>query len=260
MAQENRTTQGTALQVQEGQVVIGSWTEDLMQVVAQSAQLRGLLRAGRTEEARAFLQARRAEEQAALVAFDVNPEEVLALTGMDAQGKPGYQTAVVDLLPTEILTSLIAPRLEEERFNVEVLRALSPDAFARTVEETLDPVYQQELRTQVSWEWLEAVAELVDPGKAAALLRQVDPEMLEDAILDRLEALDLNALFSANGATVYVFQLFSESGGGLALPLIDDPEADPETVAVIQALYEAAPDLLAAVVRKAWERAEGGEA
>ena len=57
-----------------------------------------------------------------------------------------------------------------------------------------------------------------------------------------------------------MFTLFSESGGALALPLIDDAGADPGTLAVIQTLYEAAPDLLAGAVRKAWERAEGGEA
>lgn len=255
MTQENRTTQSTALQVQEGQVVIGSWTEDLMQVVAQTAQLRGLLRAGRIEEARAFLQTRRAEEQAALVAFDVNPEEVLALTGMDAQGKPGYQTAVVDLLPTEILTSLIAPRLEEERFNVEVLRALSPDAFARTVEETLDPVYQQELRTQVSWEWLEAVAELVDPGKAAALLRQTDPALLEEAILDRLDHLDLGAVAGGTDAgSVSRFQVFVE---GLTGGRPGDYIEDVETAAVLDALYEAAPELLSQLVCSAARRMGG---
>ena len=257
MTQENRTTQGAALQVQEGQVVIGSWSKDLMQVVAQSAQLRGLLRAGRVEDARAFLQERRAEEQAALVAFDVNPEEVLALTGMDAQGKPAYQTAVVDLLPTEILTGLIAPRLEEERFNVEVLRALSPEAFARTVEETLDPVYQQELRIQVSWEWLEAVAALADPSKAAALLRQTDSVLLEEAILNRLDHLDLGAVAGsvADGMfSVSRMQLFSEGlTGGRPGAYIEDVE----TAAVLDALYEAAPDLLSQLVCSAARRMGG---
>lgn len=257
MVQESRTTQGEALQVQEGRVVIGSWSKDLMQVVAQSAQLRAMLREGKREEARAFLQARRVEEQAALVAFDIYPEEVLSLTGMDVQGKPAYQTAVVDLLPTEILTSLIAPRLEEERFNVEVLRALSPAAFARTVEETLDPVYQQELRIQVSWEWLEAVAELADPSKAAALLREADPALLEEAILDRLDHLDLGAVVGdiADGAiAVSRFQAFME---GLAGGRPGDYIEDAETAAVLDALYEAAPELLSQFVCSAARRMGG---
>ena len=254
MAKENHTTQGTALQVQGGQVVIGSWSKDLMQVVAQSAQLRAMLREGKREEARAFLQARRAEEQAALVAFDIYPEEVLSLTGMDVQGKPAYQTAVVDLLPTEILTSLIAPSLEE-RFNVEVLRALSPAAFARTVEETLDPVYQQELRIQVSWEWLEAVAELADPSKAAALLREADPALLEEAILDRLDQLDLGAVAGGTDAgSVSRFQVFAE---GLTGGRPGDYIEDVETAAVLDALYEAAPDLLSQLVRGAARRMGG---
>jgi len=260
MVQENRAVQEEALQIREGQVVVGSWSKELMQVVAQSARLRAMLREDRVEEARAFLQGHRAEEQAALVAFDADPEQVLALTGMDARGKPAYQPAVVDLLPAEILAGLIAPPREEGGFNVEILRALSPEVFARTVDETLEPIYQQTLRTQVSWEWLEAVAALGDAGKAAALLRQVDPEMLEDALLDRLETLDLNGIFGANGVSVPMFTLYSESGGGLALPLIDDPDADPEILAVLHLLYESVPDLLAAAVRKAWERAEeGGE-
>lgn len=257
MVQESRTAQEAALQVQEGRVVIGSWSADLMQVVAQSAQLRGLLRAGRVEDARAFLQARRAEEQAALVAFDAHPEEVLSLTGMDTQGKPAYQTAVVDLLPTEVLTSLIAPRLEEERFNVEVLRALSPSAFARTVEETLDPVYQQELRIKVSWEWLEVVAELADSSKAATLLRQADPALLEEAILDRLDQLDLGAVVGsmANGVfTVSRFQAFVE---GLTGGRPGDYIEDVETAAVLDALYEAAPELLSQLVRGAARRMGG---
>ncbi|MCC7262593.1 MAG: hypothetical protein IT369_08750 [Candidatus Latescibacteria bacterium] len=255
MIQKNRITQGGALQVQGGQVVIGSWSKDLMKVVAQSAQLRGLLREGRVAEARAFLQARRAEEQAALVAFDMNPEEVLALTGMDAQGKPAYQTAVVDLLPTEVLTSLIAPRLEEERFNVEVLRALSPRAFARTVEETLDPVYQQELRIKVSWEWLEAVAELADPSKAAELLRQTDSALLEEALLDRLDQLDLGAVAGGTDAgSVSRFQVFAEGlTGGRPGEYIEDVE----TAAVLDALYEAAPELLSQLVCSAARRMGG---
>lgn len=255
MVQEIRSAQGKTLQVQEGQVVVGA--KDLMQLVAQSGQLRAMLRAGRREEARELVQARSVEEQAALVAFDENPEEVLALTGMDARGRPAYRPEVVDLLPAEVLTSLLVPRsAKQERFNVEVLRAMSPEAFARTVEETLDPVYQQELRIRVSWEWLEAVAALADPGKAAALLRQADPELLEEAILDRLEELDLGATVDSRGWpwSVSRFQMLVEGlTGGRPGDYVDDPE----TAAVLDALYEAAPELLSRIVCSAARRVDG---
>ena len=177
MTRRPDSAQAEVLQVQEDRMVVGEWSGDLMELAARSADLRGMLRSGRRHEARALVQTRSAAEQAALVALDENPEEVLALTGMDENGKPGYKSAVVEVLPTEVLTDLIVPRSARHgRFNAEVIQAMSPGAFARTVEDTLDPVYHQELRTRVSWEWLEAVAALQDHHKAAELLRQVDPE------------------------------------------------------------------------------------
>ena len=78
-----------ALQVQGDRVVLGEWSGDLEELIAKNVELRQMLREGRAEEARALLKTQAVEEQAALVAIDENPEEVLSLTGMDAQGRPG---------------------------------------------------------------------------------------------------------------------------------------------------------------------------
>lgn len=246
--------QGDALQVRENKVVVGEWSGDLMQLAVASGQVRSALRAGQHQEARVLVQAHSVEEQAALVVMDENPEEVLALTSMDERGRPGYKTEVVEVLPAEVLTDLIAPRAARHgAYNVEVIRTMSSNAFQRTVYETLDPLDNPELRTQVSWEWLEAVAALRDPVKAGELLNKVDMEMLEDAIIERLGHLDLNSVISEAGASVSVFRLFSESGGAMMMPEIEDAEIG----AVINALHDADPALMAAVVRQAWERAEG---
>ena len=85
-----------ALQVQGDQVVLGEWSGDLGELIAKNVTLRQMLREGRADEARALLRAQAVEEQAALVAIDENPEEVLSLTGMDARGKP---TGVLVLVP-----------------------------------------------------------------------------------------------------------------------------------------------------------------
>ena len=257
MTRRPDSAQAEVLQVQEDRMVVGEWSGDLMELAARSADLRGMLRSGRRHEARALVQTRSAAEQAALVALDENPEEVLALTGMDENGKPGYKSAVVEVLPTEVLTDLIVPRSARHgRFNAEVIQAMSPGAFARTVEDTLDPVYHQELRTRVSWEWLEAVAALQDHHQAAELLRQVDPEALDEAIMDRLDQLDLGAIAGppTDVAAVTRVQVFLEGlSGGRPGDYIDDPE----TAEVLDALYEAAPDVLSEMVRRAVKRSGG---
>ena len=66
--------------------------------------------------------------------LDENPEEVLALTNMDERGRPGYKAEVVEVLPAEVLTDLIAPRTARHgAYNVVLIRAMSSDAFQRTV-------------------------------------------------------------------------------------------------------------------------------
>ena len=245
-----------ALQVQGNRVVLGEWSGDLEELIAKNVELRQMLREGRADEARALLKAQAVEEQAALVAIDENPEEVLSLTGMDAQGRPGYLPAVVDKLPSEIIAELVAPgEYKLARFNTALLQTMSAESFARAVEDTLDPVYYHGNRTKVSWEWLEAVAALDDHSKRAALLYKVDQSLLEDAFLDKVDSIDMHAEIDAGRyGTISAYRLLSESGQAVMLPPINDPEIRE----VIYALHQAAPELLAKVMRAAWERAGGG--
>ncbi len=246
-----------ALQVQGGRVVLGEWSGDLEELIAKNVALRQMLCEERADEARALLKAQAVEEQAALVAIDENPEEVLSLTGMDAQGRPGYLPAVVDKLPSEIIAELVAPsEYKLARFNTALLQTMSVESFARAVEDTLDPIYYHGNRTKVSWEWLEAVAALDDHNKRAALLYKVDQNLLEEAFLDKVDGIDMHAEIDAGRyGTVSAYRLLSESGQAMMLP----PVSDPEVREVIHALHQAAPELLAKVLRAAWERA-GGEA
>ena len=245
-----------ALQVQGDRVVLGEWSGDLEELIAKNVNLRQMLREGRADEARALLKAQAVEEQAALVAIDENPEEVLSLTGMDAQGRPGYLPAVVDKLPSEIIAELVAPgEYKLAKFNTALLQTMSAESFARAVEDTLDPIYYHGNRTKVSWEWLEAVAALDDHSKRAALLYKVDQSLLEDAFLDKVDSIDMHAEIDAGRyGTVSAYRLLSESGQAVMLPPINDPEVRE----VIYALHQAAPELLAKVMRAAWERAGGG--
>ena len=240
-----------ALQVQGDRVVLGEWSGDLEALIAKNVALRQLLREGRADEAQALLKAQAVEEQAALVAIDEKPEEVLSLTGMDAKGRPGYLPAVVDKLPSEIIAELVAPsEYKLARFNTALLQTMSAESFARAVEDALDPVYYHGNRTKVSWEWLQAVAALADHNQRAALLYKVDQSLLEEAFLDKVASLDLHAQVGID-KPVSAFRLLSESGQAVMLPPIDDPEV----AEVLYALHQAAPELLAAVLRAAWERA-----
>ena len=240
-----------ALQVQGDRVVLGEWSGDLEALIAKNVALRQLLREGCADEAQALLKAQAVEEQAALVAIDEKPEEVLSLTGMDAKGRPGYLPAVVDKLPSEIIAALVAPsEYELARFNTALLQTMSAESFARAVEDALDPVYYHGNRTKVSWEWLQAVAALADHNQRAALLYKVDQSLLEEAFLDKVAGLDLHAQVGID-KPVSAFRLLSESGQAVMLPPIDDPEV----AEVLYALHQAAPELLAAVLRAAWERA-----
>ena len=245
-----------ALQMQGGRVVLGEWSGDLEELIAKNVALRQMLREGRADEAHALLRAQAVEEQAALVAIDENPEEVLSLTGMDAKGRPGYLPAVVDKLPSEIIAELVAPsEYKLARFNTALLQAMSAESFARAVEDTLDPIYYHGNRTKVSWEWLEAVAALDDHSKRAALLYKVDQSLLEDAFLDKVDSIDMHAEIDAGSfGPISAYRLLSESGQAVMLP----PISDPEVHEVIGSLHQAVPELLAAVLRAAWERAGGG--
>ena len=240
------------LAVSEGRVVVGDWSAAVGEVIDMSARLRGLLREGRVSQARQMLGSMCREEQAALVAVDADPEEILSLTGMDEEGRPGYLAEVVDRLPSSLLAELLVPRgAKWDRFNTGLLASMSERTFRRTVADTLDPVYFHGRRGAVSWEWLEIVAALEDVDRIASLLQSVDEEVLEDALLPHIDRFAMKEVIFPGG--VSAFRTVSESGGGLMLPPMDDPEKEE----VIHALHAAAPELLARVIRNAWERAGG---
>ena len=242
------------LHVQGDRVVVGDWSTDLEALVETSAEVRGLMREKRFAEAQALVRARCVEEQAALVAVDEDPEELLSLTAMDDRGRPGYLPAVVDRLPSETIAGLVAPKnLKHSRFNLELLRVMSPATLGRTVDETLDPVYYHGDRSRVSWEWLSAITALEDVNRIAELLYRVDESALEDAFLERIDNFDMNAVVGSRGVAVSAFKLLSESSASVELP----PVHDPETRGIAQAIHQAAPDLLKRVLRAAWERAGG---
>ena len=241
-----------SVEVKGNLVLSGNWTGNLMDLIGREREFRQLLASGDVERVRSLMRALPVEEQAALVAMSDAPEEMLSMTGADRSGVPGYSHRVVELLPAETLGNLVSVNADEWKFNTELIRAMSPGVLRRTVAETLDSVDNPALRTRVSWEWLKALATLKEFDRRAALLRAVDPSLLEDALLDRMDDLNLNEIVGIGDVQVYRFRLFSTEGLGGTRPsaFIDDPE----TGIVLDALYEAAPGLLSRVIRGAWER------
>ena len=108
------------VEIKEDRIVTRDWSGGLMELATTSGTLRTLLGSGKKEEARSLVQALPVEAQAALVVLDEDPEEALSLTGMDNGGNPGYSTDVVALLPTEMLTGLIAYDRHEKRLLLQV--------------------------------------------------------------------------------------------------------------------------------------------
>ena len=245
-------SEGGSVEVKGNLVLLGNWSGNLIDLAAREGELRQLLATGDVEQVRSLVQSLPVEEQAALVAMSGAPEEMLSITGADGSGVPGYSRRVVELLPAETLGNMVSLNPEERKFNTELIRAMSPGVLRRTMAETLDRVDDPDLRTRVSWEWLQALATLKEFDRRAELLRAVDPSLLEDALLDRLGHLKLNEVVGPPGFQVYRFRLFSTEGLGGTRPsaFIDDPE----TGIVLDALYEAAPVLLSEIIRGAWER------
>lgn len=242
--------------VSDQRVVVGQWSADLGEVVEATLQVRSLMRQAQTDQARQALQSRPVEAQAALISLDENPEEVLSLTGMSPDGVPAYRQEVVDHLPSPVLAELIAPGTDLLRFNTALLTAMSPETLGRTVDETLDPVYYHGYRAQVSWEWLEAIASLADVCRIAELLSRVDESVLEDALIDRVDEFELEQNVAPPGCgPVPAYRLVSASSSGVSLP----PMRELEDRGVLSALHHAAPELMARVLRGAWERLPGGE-
>lgn len=255
----SKPTAGDSVEVRGNLVLSGDWSGSLVDLLGREKEVRRLLEKGDLQRARTLVQALPVEAQAALVAMSEEPEEILSMTGADSAGVPGYSPGVVEMLPAETLGTLISINPDERKFNTELIRAMSPGVLQRTMAETLDRVDNPGLRTRVSWEWLQALATLGEFDRRAELLRAVDPALLEDALLDRMEHLKLNEVVSFGGFQVYRFRLFSAEGLGGTRPSAF--VEDPETGIVLDALYEAAPELLSQIIRLAWERAENdGEA
>lgn len=254
---EEKDAEVAPIEVREDRLVAGAWSGGMMEVAAQGGQLRTLLQGGKKEEARALVQALPKEAQAAVVVLDENPEEALSMTGMDAAGNPGYSTEVVALLPTELLAGLIAYDGQEKRFNTHLIQAMTPGTFKRTVDDTLAPMDNVEARSAVTWEWLEALAALRDANKRAELLRSVDLEVLEEALVARVKQFDMQKIVGEAeiGGETYpipMFRLFCEDSAVGIVPsmLVEDPQVGR----VLDALYEADMALMRGMIRGAWER------
>ena len=151
------------------------------------------------------------------------------------------------------MAQLVAPQQAKfVRFNPEVLRAMSPAVFARTVHDTLEPVDQQALRTRITWEWLQAVAALGDPDKTAQLVAQANWEVLEDALLERLDEVDLDQRVPGSGPWgVSRRQALAHGFTGLKP---GDWVGDAEIGRMLNVLYQAAPELVADIMSRAGQR------
>ncbi|OGG55714.1 MAG: hypothetical protein A3F84_07625 [Candidatus Handelsmanbacteria bacterium RIFCSPLOWO2_12_FULL_64_10] len=244
-------------EVQDDRITVGTWSKSLAEVTQEAARLRALLAEGRAEEARSEMQGRSIEEKTALVLVGgEGQEDLLSLTG---PGGRGYSPAVVNRLPTDALVSLLAVDSEYLRHNVEILRAMSPERFGKAVADTLEPVDHPEARQKVAWEWLEVTAALEDVNHRRHLLMAVDVDLVEDALFSIVEQLDLNAVVMTlpdiPPVTRYKLLLDSAAGGSPPSTYVEDLKIG----AVLDALWEAEPDLFRQAVCGAWERSDPAE-
>ena len=109
------------VEVTGGLIRKGDWSTNLMTLTGTSGEIQTLMSRGRQSEARAIVQAMPLEAQAAIVALDRNPEQMLSLTGMDETGRPNYRGEVVSLLPTETIAGMVAVRPDEKPHSDERL-------------------------------------------------------------------------------------------------------------------------------------------
>lgn len=241
------------VEVEGGLIRKGSWSTNMMALSGTSGEIQSLMSGGKEREASALVRQMPLEAQAAVVALNQDPEQILSLTAMGEDGKPRYSGEVVSLLPTETIAGMVAVRPDEKVYNTALVKAMSPQTFRRAVQETLDPIDDQRLRGKVSWEWMEAVASIEDPVRSAELLRACDLELLEDALVDRMKGRDMNKV--AGG--VNVFRFFSGDGAGAVMP--SRFVGGGSFGRVLDALFDSAPDLIRLVIRRAWERSVGDD-
>ena len=142
--------QSVAVDQEKGLVVVGAWSKEYLQVVADSEELLRKVREGDVQEAREDLRSRSEAERAALVLLNPqDQEEMLSLTGRDG---PGYDSQVVSLLPSELLTALIAPKTEYLKYNPKIIEAMSPEKLGGVIEDILEHVNRPRDRRRVCWE------------------------------------------------------------------------------------------------------------
>lgn len=236
----------------QGAVVVGLWSRPLPEVELMVARFGALLSEGKAEEVQRELDRLSVEEKTALVLVS-RPETRETLLSLASRGAAGYSPAVVNRLPSEVLADLLAVDSEYLKFNVEILRAMSPARFGRVVQDTMEPVYYWEHRQKLSWEWLEAVAALDDVDHRGHLLGSVDPALIEEALSGSIDRFGLNDVVGGiDEFPVKRYQQLSESGLGGPPP---SAYLEDEAVGtVLDALWEAAPELFKEVLRGAWER------
>ena len=224
---------------------VGERSWKLSELIPKTDEIRDLIRAGQSESARQLMQDRSTEEQAVLVALSEDPEEMLSLTGPGG----GYSQQVVNLLPSEVLTNLIVPDTDYLRYNIELIKALSPTKFQGLISETLDPMDYQDDRRQVSWEWLEVLAELDDVDKRGELLRAVEIQVLAEALRDVVHLFRFDDIlhFRRLTDTRQPYYLFERPGDYLE---------DLKVAAVLDALHDAAPEVVAEMISDAWKDLE----
>ena len=222
-----------------------------MQAAADSEDLLRMVREGGVQEAREDLRSRSVPERAALVLLNPqDQEEMLSLTGKDG---PGYDSQVVSMLPSELLTALIAPKTEYLKYNPQVIEAMSPEKLESVIEDILEHVNRPRDRRQICWEWFEA---LVDVGRAkrTELLRGVEVEVLAEALVEAVGDFrvvlpihlfeNVEELVTFFDSERFVTQI--EGVGAMPSQHIEDEELGR----VLDAIYDAAPEVFQGMLRE----------
>ena len=239
-----------AVDQEKGLVLVGEWSKNYLQVMTDSEELLRMVREGHVQEAREDFWSRPVPERAALVLLNTqDQEEMLSLTGRDG---PGYDSQVVSLLPSELLTSLVAPKTRYLKYNPKVIESMSPEKLESVIEDILEHVNRAGDRQRICWEWFEALVD-VDREKRSELLRGVEVEALAEALVEAVGdfRFKLSMPMFENVDELLKFfdpeQFFTEVEGVGAMP--SQHIEDEELGQVLDAVYDAAPEVFQGMVR-----------